>query len=408
MKILFLSRWYPYPPDNGSKIRILNLLRALCESHNVTLISFINPEEDIPAQSFPSPGPAEIKVCPYREFRPYGSRALLGFFSRKPRWLIDTDSTEMRSLIRKTIDKIRFDLIIASQTSMACYYPYFSGIPAMFEEVELGCFYPDRSGNTLLPVNLRRRLTWAKHKRYIAGLLPHFKLCTVTSEVERRMLAEAAPGFQSVYVIPNSIDLARYPQTPSERMPGSMIFTGSLLYSANYDAMIWFLSDIYPKIRAEIPEVQLTITGEFGDRLLPSSSTVVLTGNLRDVHSLIGRSAVSLAPLRIGGGTRLKILESFALRTPVVATSKGVEGLDVRNGEHLLIADNAPDFAASVLRLLRDPEYARAISDNAFKLVQTLYDWSSILPRFMNLVDRAADPLNAKHPSEFAGIARLS
>lgn len=404
MKILLLSRWYPYPPNNGSKIRILNLLRALCKEHSVTLISFVNPGEDSSPEGFPSPGPEDIQVCPYSGFEPHSIRSLLGFFSDRPRWIIDTYRPEMESLIQRAMDKIPFDLIIASQTEMASYYRHFHGIPAIFEEAELGCFRPDDSPNLSLLSGMRKKLRWVKHRSYIEKLLPHFKLCTVTSEVELRMLAEVAPGFRSVHIIPNSIDVARYPQTSCNRTPGAMVFTGPLRYEANYDAMSWFLSDIFPSIQAKIPWAQLTITGETGNRSLPGFSNVVLTGNVSDVYPLIGASAASLAPLRIGGGTRLKILESFALHTPVVATSKGVEGLEVRNGEHLLIADDASDFAGAVLRLLRDRDYAQAISDNAFKLVQKLYDWPSVLPQFLNLVNEAAYSSHAKRPSESARI----
>ena len=145
MKILFLSRWYPDPPDNGSKIRILNLLRTLCEQHSVTLISFINPGESVCHQSFANPSPVEIRVCPYFEFNPHSRRALLGYFSHKPRWIMDTYSREMEMLIRETVENTRFDLVIASQTSMAAYHECFEGIPAIFEELELGCFHPNGS-----------------------------------------------------------------------------------------------------------------------------------------------------------------------------------------------------------------------------------------------------------------------
>jgi glycosyltransferase involved in cell wall biosynthesis len=107
---------------------------------------------------------------------------------------------------------------------------------------------------------------------------------------------------------------------------------------------------------------------------------------------MVASSAVSLAPLRNGGGTRLKILESMALGTPVVATSKAAEGLQARDAEHLLIADTARDFAQAVLSLLRESELARNIAENALKLVQNRYDWRGVLSHFMSLVDQAATP----------------
>ena len=357
MNILFLSRWYPDPPDNGAKIRILNLLKSLCAQHSVTLISFANPEENISSQNFPDPRPREIRVCPYFEFNPKSRRAVAGYFSAKPRWIVDTYRPEMESLIRKTVAGNRFDLIIASQTEMAAYFECFGGIPAIFEELELGCFYPDGTGNPTAFDRMRMKLRWAKHRRFIAGLLPHFHFCTVASEIERRMAGEAAPGFRSVHVIPNSIDAGLYDRPAAERSKDSMIFTGSLRYAANLDAMSWFLNEIYPAVRSVNENARLTITGDPGPNHLPPHPNVTTTGRVQDVHGLIAGSTVSIAPIRIGGGTRFKILESFALGTPVVATSKAAEGLEARSGEHFLCADTSEDFAQSVIDLLRQPNW---------------------------------------------------
>ncbi|MBN1571341.1 MAG: hypothetical protein JXA73_26130, partial [Acidobacteria bacterium] len=274
MKILFLSRWYPYPPDNGSKIRILNLLGTLCERHSVTLISFVDPLENISTENFPSPGPAEIQVCPYMEFRPNSRRAILGFFSNQPRYLVDTYRPEMASLIRGTMDRTKFDLIVASQTAMASYYRCFEGIPAIFEEVELGCFRPDQSRKRPMVEQARAWLRWAKHRRFVADLLPNFSFCTVASEPESKMLAEIAPGYPSIHVIPNSIDLSRYERLTKEKILGSLIFTGSLRYNANLDAMDWFLRDIYPMIQSRRDDISLTITGDPGCGKLPDASNV--------------------------------------------------------------------------------------------------------------------------------------
>jgi glycosyltransferase involved in cell wall biosynthesis len=283
----------------------------------------------------------------------------------------------------------RFDLIIASQIAMACYHRCFLGIPAIFEEVELGSFHPDGLEQSPLAPKIRARLRWAKFRRFMAGLLPKFICCTVASELERRLLAEAVPGYSPVHVIPNSLELNSYSMPEKDRRPGSLIFAGSLRYSANLDAMTWFLSEIYPHIRSSRGDVSLTVTGDPGPAKLTDAPGVAATGRVDDVKEWIGSAMVSVAPIRTGGGTRLKILESFALRTPVVATSKAAEGLDVRTGEHLLLADTAEEFARSVLLLLDDPERSRQMAARAFDLVRARYDWGALSREFLSLIDRA-------------------
>ncbi|MBN1571269.1 MAG: glycosyltransferase [Acidobacteria bacterium] len=203
------------------------------------------------------------------------------------------------------------------------------------------------------------------------------------------MLAEIAPGYPFIHVIPNSIDLSRYERLAEEKIHGSLIFTGSLRYNANLDAMDWFLKDIYPMIQSRGDDVSLTITGDPGCGKLPDASNVVQTGRVEDVREWVSAAMVSIAPIRMGGGTRFKILESFALRTPVVATSKAVEGIEAKNGEHLLLADAPEDFARSVLRLLDNPAEAYQMADKAFDLVRARYDWRTLSQKFLHLVDQA-------------------
>ncbi len=390
MKILFLSRWYPDPPDNGSKIRIWNMLQALCGRHRVSLISFVDPDQRISPAQFPGPGPVDIKVCPYREFRPDSCRALMGLLSKRPRWLADTHSPEMEALICRALDKDRFDLIIASQTVMASYCRCFQRIPALFEEVELGGFYPDPSAKQSWLTAMRGKLRWAKHRRYVTNLMAHFSLCTVTSEVERRMLSEFIPADTLIRVLPNSINLDTYVRPPMHRVPDSLIFAGSLRYAANLDAMKWFIDEIFPIIRSKRKNAVLIITGDPGAAHLPISPGIRQTGAVHNVLDRIAASAVSVAPIRIGGGTRLKILESFAMRTPVVATSKAAEGLDVANRKHLLLADTPEAFANSVLAVLEDPNRSIDWTINAFNLVRAHYDWKILSRNFLEAVDQAA------------------
>jgi len=219
--------------------------------------------------------------------------------------------------------------------------------------------------------------------------LPHFRACTVTSEVERTMAVKVAPGFKSFHVIPNGIDMRLYDGSATERSRDSLIFTGSLRYEANFDAVNWFLKDIYPAIRSEREDVRLTITGDPGEKQLPATPNVSVAGRVPGIREWIAGSMVSIAPIRMGGGTRLKILEAFALGTPVVATSKAAEGLSAKDGEHFISADTPIDFAQSVLRLLRNAEESRQLAYRAREFVRSRYDWRTLSQNYLDIVHRA-------------------
>jgi glycosyltransferase involved in cell wall biosynthesis len=390
MRILFLSGWYPYPADNGSKLRILNLLQGLMQHHEVSLLSFADRPEVEPNTRQTRKFYSEVQIVPWKPYNPRSRRARLGFLSAVPRSMIDTYSTDMAQCIEQTISRRNYDLVIASQLGMARYRRHFKQMAALFEEAEVGLLFEQFSQARSVWGRARHGLTWAKHRTYLARLLRHFGACTVVSDQERQLLARIVPDYRDIQVIPNGVSLADYRDVPKTLQPNNLIFTGSFRYFANYEAMTWFLRDIYPRIRAQAPDAHLTVTGDHANQPLPSTDGVTLTGIVDDVRPLVASAAVSLVPIQVGGGTRLKILEAMALRTPVVATSKGAEGLEVKHGDHLLIADTPQEFAEAVLCLLGDPSLGRRLADNAYRLAREKYDWAAVMPRFLDLIERVA------------------
>jgi len=390
MNVLFLSGWFPYPPNNGSKLRIYNLLRGLANRHAMHLIAFADQPDVDPAAPELRALCQTVQVVPRRPYRPTSLRALLGFFGPTPRFIVDTYSPHMFDSIVALTTQRSIDAVVASELSTAIYWPAFSTIPALFEDFEIGVLWSkvDRAPSPLH--RLRHQLTQVKARHYLSRLLPHFRACTVVSEQERTLLRGVAPGYEPIEVIPNCINLVDYGNIQPTPEPDTLIFTGSFRYFANHDAMTWFLRDVYPRVQAQVPDVRLTITGDHANLPLPPADNVTLTGFVDDVRPLIASSWVSLAPIRLGGGTRLKILEAMALHTPMVATSKGAEGLDVQHEEHLLIADTPNAFAEAVIRLLKEPSLRQRLTDNAYELVREKYDWDVVMPRFLDLVEQVA------------------
>lgn len=387
MKILFLSRWFPFPVTNGSKLRIYNLLRGLNQHYDVTLITFT----DQPGANPEAPEIREIcskiKIIPWREFNPNAMRARLAIFRFQPRSIVDTFSSEMVQAITETMNEGQYDLVIASQLQTAAYYPYFQDVPAIFEEVEIGLFH-DQAFSSDGKFRIRHALTWFKLRMYLSQLLGSFQVCTVVSEQERQLLLRSVPRNDNpVEVIPNCLNIDEYKNIKVKKKPKTLIFTGPFNYPVNYEAMLWFVGDVFPLILERVPETHLLITGDHANLPLPSSENITLTGYVDNIKTLIASSSVSIAPILSGGGTRLKILEAMALGTPVVATSKGAEGLEVVDDEHFLLANSPVEYAECVIRLLNDENSHLQLSKNARKLVQERYNWGRALSDYSRLIN---------------------
>lgn len=394
MKVLFLSRWYPYPPDNGSKIRIFNLLRHLSAQHQVDLISFatesVTEAQIVAMQHFCR----RVEVIPYRPFRPGRLKALLGFFAAQPRSVIDTFNVALQQCVDCAHRERSFDLVIASQIDMAPYALRVTGAAKIFEEVELTTLYEQFARQAQLLKKARGGLTWWKSSRYTANLLQKLDGCTVVSEAERERVWQLLPDYQPIGIVPNGVDVAAYQSDFGPPEADTLIYSGALTYHANFDAVDYFLREIFPLVQAQRPQIKLRITGKLKgvpvERLPKTSSdSVIFTGYLPDIRPTVARSWISIVPLRLGGGTRLKILEALALGTPVVATSKGAEGLNLTPGREISLADSPADFAAAILRLLEASHLRETLSHNGRLAVEAHYDWPLIGQQFNDFIEAA-------------------
>jgi glycosyltransferase involved in cell wall biosynthesis len=224
-------------------------------------------------------------------------------------------------------------------------------------------------------------------------VLPKFAVCTVVSSTEAINVRHAAPQYDRLAVVPNAVDVSEYAGEFGPVEPDTMVFTGSATYAPNLDAARFLVDSVLPLVAEQAPTAQLRITGHIprdAQRLLAQRPGVVLTGHVPDIRPVVARSAVSVAPIRSGGGTRLKILEAMALGTPVVATLKGAEGLDVRDGHNILLADDAQSFAAAVLHVMRTPTVRAQLAVRGRELVASRYDWTVIGSGLRGLVEAAA------------------
>lgn len=384
MRILFLSSWFPYPPINGAKIRIYNLVRALAKDHEITMLAFAR---SIPIEDALRHVPImeqycrSVDVVAAKPFTSSNIAALRGILSSTPRSVAETVSPEMENLLDQRLAEGPYDAVIASEVgapaTVSLLASTIPGVPKVLDALEIGlardAYYREKDPAR----RLRRRMTWMKLRGFTKEMLGHVDACTVPSLEEHRYLSELASGNTMVELIPHSLDLAYYSEPYPQPVPASLVFTGSFTYHANADAAIYFLEEIYPLVEAGSANVQMKVLGSTADvdiDSLAAGSRVEFAGLIKDVRPQIAQSWLSVVPLRVGAGTRLKIIESMALGTPVISTSKGAEGLDVIHGENILIADTPQDFAREILRVIHDPQLRMHLSGQGRKLVSEKYN----------------------------------
>lgn len=229
-------------------------------------------------------------------------------------------------------------------------------------------------------------IDWQIMKSFEPSAMRRVDKCIAMSEIEAAIARKMVPGV-NLQVVSNGVDTSLYkPVAPNSSK--ELLFIGSLCYPPNVDGAQFFVRQVFPLIQKGESEVELNLVGRSPVprvRALADGRAVKLFSDVPEVRPYYERSAISVVPLRAGGGTRLKILESMALGIPVVSTSIGCEGLDVTHGEDILIADSPEEFANSVCGLLRDAGLRGRIAQNGRKLVENKYDWDIIVERLLDV-----------------------
>jgi glycosyltransferase involved in cell wall biosynthesis len=393
MNVLVLSTWFPYPPDNGSKIRAYYLLRALGSAHEVTLVGCRPDGADHDGRRLASKlAVKQVRAVPVDPFRYVGLPQAFKFCSPIP--LAYWPSRSMRQAVTEMASSGAWDAVVSIQPPVASYVSQLPTAARVLDVDTSQSFqmhqrYLNQQG---VVGRWRAWASWQKTHRYETKMFRRFQACTVVSATELDYVeAMVRKSGGRVELSLNGVDCEQCQPGLAVPRPNHLAFNGALTYSANYDAMQYFLAEIYPRIQAQVPDVSLTISGSTSGVDLAGlrlDESVHLSGYVEDIRPLVAGAWVCVVPIRQGGGTRLKILEAMALGTPVVATSKGAEGLDVAPGQEILLADDPEDLANQVVRVLGDRALRQQLATDGRQLVERRYDWAEIGRHFVDLVER--------------------
>jgi sugar transferase (PEP-CTERM/EpsH1 system associated) len=397
MRILWLKSDLLLPLDKGGRLRTWHLMRHLAARHQITYVAFAEPDQLASRAGGLAPRveeamrtvAARVEVV-RRSDPPKGSWRM---YADVARHLVDPlpyaagkyRSAPFRERLERLFEQQRFDVIVCDFLVPAVNLPRRLPCPAVIftHNVESEIWRRHAETKTALIPRLLYQTQYRRMLRHEARTLARFDGVLAVSDVDRATFARLYPGAirEPAHVVATGVDTEYFAPSPGDPQSRQLVFTGSMDWLPNEDAMLFFCREVLPLIRAEEPGVRLSIVGRAPTpsvKKLAAGAGIEVTGVVDDVRRHVRSAAVYVVPLRIGGGTRLKIFEAMSMGKAVVSTTVGAEGLPVENGVHLLVADEPDAFARAVVGLLRDADRRGRLEEAARALVVERYDWSAV------------------------------
>lgn len=423
MKILWLNANLLLPLDKGGKLRTWHLMRHLAARHDITYLSFSEPTQTQANRD------GMREVCNRLETVPRTdvAKGSLRFYADAARYVFDPApygvakyrSAAFRERLAALLRTGRFDVVVCDFLVPIVNMPERLPCPGILFTHNVEAEIWRRHAANATGSTTRRLLTqqWRRMLRFEGEALSRFDLVLAVSEADRATFNRLYPDAvrEPIHVVQTGVDTEYFspgngPAKAGHYAHRHLVFTGSMDWLPNEDAMRYFVSQILPRIREQEPSATLSIVGRAPTpavNRLGEQAGIEVTGSVDDVRPYMAAGAVYIVPLRIGGGTRLKIFEAMAMGKAVVSTSVGAEGLPVRNGEEILLANDPASFANAVVRMMRDAPARKRLEAAARRLVVERYDWSAVTRDFEDALVRVCRPV-VPRAADAAGAQAVS
>ncbi len=395
MKILWIKTELLHPVDKGGKIRTYEMLKHLKRDHQITYLTLDDGAAAPDGREKAKVYCDDLVTIPHRthaKFSPgFYIELLKNLFSRLPYAVKKYESAEMRREILQRVEQDKPDVVVCDFLTPSINLPQKLGCATVLFQHNVEAMIWKRHYET--QTNPLKRLylfgQWKKMRSLERSECQRYNHVIAVSREDCEMLRNDY-GIEAVTDVPTGVDTDFFrPQTTIQAEPASLVFTGSMDWLPNVDAINWFCSEILHLVRVQIPNVKLTVVGRKpGNELLELSKrnpSIVVTGRVDDVRPFMESATAYIVPIRIGGGTRLKIYEAMAMEKPLISTTVGAEGLPVRDGAELLIADSPRSFADAVIQVLTNESLASELGKRAAKTVREKFGWSRVAGSFAEI-----------------------
>jgi polysaccharide biosynthesis protein PslH len=398
VRILWLKTELLHPVDKGGKIRTYHMLKELKrQGHEITYLTLEDGTGGADARSRAVEYCDEL-VCVPHHTRPkfsagFYAELALNLASSLPYFMRKYRSEGMRKEILRLSGQKKLDVLVCDFLQPSVNVPFEVNLPTVLFQHNVEAMIWKRhyevQSNPLKKLYLHGQ--WSKSFAYERDACRRFDRVVAVSE-EDRLRMERDYQLSGVEDVPTGVDTEYFrPSGGLKREPHNLVFTGSMDWLPNEDAIQYFTKEILPRVRQRVPGASLTVVGRNPYSSLVELSKrdphIVVTGRVEDVRPYMERASLYIVPIRIGGGTRLKIYEAMAMEKPMVSTTIGAEGLPVTNGEELLLADEAESFADAVVRVLEDEAFAKELGSRAARVVRERFGWDKVSERFAQICE---------------------
>jgi sugar transferase (PEP-CTERM/EpsH1 system associated) len=392
VKVAFVTVRVPFPLNSGGRIRTFHLLKHISQVHRVTLVTAVESAQEAQAaaaleERLPQVTMRLARVPPRNTLARRAGRALRSPIDRLPYTWAGYRHPRFTQNLRHALTAERYDLLHCDHTQVAHAVLALETPPRLLNAhnvdsvlIERLAVVERRSWRRALLAWQARKVAAAERRTY-----PAFDGALAMSEVDRVHIERLAAG-RPVWTIPNGVDVGWFEPTQTEPEPGLMVFSGAMDWLPNVDAVEFFARDILPLVRTRLPAARLLVAGRDPSPALRArlaGTGIELTGTVDDIRPYLARGALFVVPLRVGSGTRLKILEAWAMGKPVLSTTLGAEGLPARDGDNIAIADEPAGFAERAAALLEDPATARRLGAAGRRVVEETWSWKRIGDRLL-------------------------
>lgn len=403
-RVLYLTQVLPYPLSTGARVRQYYVLRQLARTHEVTLVSFVR-DDDKPEHV------AHLKtICHAVHTVPMvrsrwrdGRAAIKGLFTRIPIVIARDEIVPMQQTLARLQASESFEVVHADQVSMSKY-----GLLSRTARHVLdlhNAMYLVTERLAAHETNPLRRLALQREARalarYEAELCAQYDQVTFVTDEDRKLIEQQISRWKvrvpdrRFTTIPICIDPADKQPIEPVAQPRRITALGVMFWPPNAEGVLWFAQEIWPRIHAQHPQLIFTVVGKNPPAYLTQlhgTNGIEVLGFVPEVETILAETAVFVVPLRAGGGMRVKILDTWSWGLPIVSTGIGAEGIDIRDGENILIADTPEAFSTAVLRAVNDPDLNQRLRCNGRRWVEEKYDWKTIYRAWDEVYARLLKP----------------